>query len=90
MGAVKPGGARPGTADLPRGRGRPAATVAGAPSISYDGLDALRRRCVEAEREVVELRKANARLRATAEAYERRAELAESCAKRIFALVARR
>ena len=86
MGALRPGGKHPGTADLPRGRGRPAV----APSISYDGLVALRRRCAAAEREAAALRKVNARLRQAAEADRKRAEIAEACAKRIFALVAQR
>lgn len=60
------------------------------PSISYDGLAGLRERVKEAEREVAELRKVNARLRAAAEADRRRAEYAEACCKRIFALVAQR
>src|SRR5689334_15639627 len=81
MGAVKPGGAHPGTADLPRGRRRPAAKDAVSPSISYDGLLALRRRCVEAKREVRELRRANARLRQPGASERRRAELAEASAK---------
>lgn len=61
-----------------------------APGISYDGLQSLRDRCKDAEHKAAELRKANARLRAAAEADRRRAEIAEDCAKRIFALVAQR
>jgi hypothetical protein len=82
VGTLRPGGAFP---MKPR-----RAEAKAAPSISYDSLAELRERCRKAEREVAELRTANARLRAAGEADRRRAEIAEDCAKRIFALVAQR
>ena len=61
-------------------------------ALTHDAVNALRTRLVEAEQEVRELKAANAKLVATAEAYRLRAERAEhaclDAVKRAYGFVA--